>query len=818
MSPAAALRRRLPVLGLAVAVFTVGRLTHQQIVLDGHQPAIWFAAGVSIAALLRGGLGLWPGVPAGALANNLVGGAELPFALANAGSNTVQALLGAWLLARVAPGTRFGDLRDTLVLFVVATLVAVQNALVGGTALYAGGSIPSLSTGLPTWALGDLLGILLVLPLLLRAFDGGRRDGRRAVEAAVGIVLLVAVEVVVLQSSSPRIWLMLPLLLWLALRHSTVTAAAAGFAVAVTAIVVTRTGAGPFADGGDDDALLQLQVFTTMITGGLLTISSVVAERTSAVEDLRRLAREDAALRRVATAVAASGSLEEVSRVTGREIAGLLGVDGGVVVRFEDDRHITVLGQWLRDARQAPLEGQRVAIAPGSAVDCVRATGVPARFDERDGVPTLPPVLQRVAAPVRAGGRIWGAVVASSVSRRDLPRDAEQRLGRFAELVALAISNADARARLEAQATTDPLTGLLNHRAFHERLREEVALARRHGRALSVAVFDLDRFKEINDALGHVVGDTVLAETARRIVGAAREGEVAARIGGDELAVVLPGTDAVAAHQAAERLRAAVGAAPFPGAGELTCSAGVCDLSQAGDAEELVRLADGALYWAKEHGRDACYRYDPEIVAELSAADRAERLERSRALAAVRALARAIDAKDPATIRHSERVAELACRLAEARGWSCDRVARLRDAALVHDVGKIGLPDAILSKPGRLTDEEYAAVKRHSELGARIAGEVLDDEQVAWVRGHHERHDGGGYPDGLAGEGISEGARLLALADAWDAMTGARVYSAPMPEDQALAEVRRNVGTQFHPDAVAALEALDLGVGDVLAA
>jgi HD-GYP domain-containing protein (c-di-GMP phosphodiesterase class II) len=238
----------------------------------------------------------------------------------------------------------------------------------------------------------------------------------------------------------------------------------------------------------------------------------------------------------------------------------------------------------------------------------------------------------------------------------------------------------------------------------------------------------------------------------------------------------------------------------------MTMSAGVCDLTQTDDPEELLRLADGALYWAKAHGRDTCVRYSPQVVEELSAAERADRLEQARALAALGALARAIDAKDPATIRHSERVAALAGELAVESGWRPEDVARLHDAALVHDVGKIGVPDAVLSKPGRLTDEEYEVIKRHADLGARIVAGMLDVEQTAWVRGHHERHDGRGYPDGLAGDAISDGARLLALADAWDAMTGARVYSEAMTSADALAEVRRCRGAQFHPDAVAALE------------
>jgi HD-GYP domain-containing protein (c-di-GMP phosphodiesterase class II) len=139
------------------------------------------------------------------------------------------------------------------------------------------------------------------------------------------------------------------------------------------------------------------------------------------------------------------------------------------------------------------------------------------------------------------------------------------------------------------------------------------------------------------------------------------------------------------------------------------------------------------------------------VVRELDERQRSRELDRSQALVGLRALARAIDAKDPATQEHSERVAALSARLAVTRGWAPDRVARLRDAALLHDVGKIGIPDAILLKDGSLEDDEFAVVREHSVLGARIVGDVLDEEQIAWIAGHHERPDGSGYPAALAG-------------------------------------------------------------------
>jgi diguanylate cyclase (GGDEF)-like protein len=363
------------------------------------------------------------------------------------------------------------------------------------------------------------------------------------------------------------------------------------------------------------------------------------------------------------------------------------------------------------------------------------------------------------------------------------------------------------RRLLEGRAFTDPLTGLANHRAFQERLHAEVSRAQRHGRPLALALIDVDHFKSINDLSGHAVGDRVLAALGARLGALLRSEDVLARIGGDEFALLLPETDDAEARLVLERARAELERGPLVDGIRVRISAGICELERAGDAETLMRLADGALYWSKEHGRNVTAVYDPETVHELSATERLDRLQRSHTIAGIHALARAIDAKDPSTREHSERVAALAARLAQLRGWSPERVALLHEAALVHDVGKIGIPDAVLLKPGRLNDAEYEQVKQHAALGARIVADVLDAEQVAWIRSHHERPDGRGYPDGLSGAEIPEGAALLAAADCFDVMTVARPYSRPKSEADALAECRSLVGAQFTSAAVAALAA-----------
>jgi diguanylate cyclase (GGDEF)-like protein len=361
------------------------------------------------------------------------------------------------------------------------------------------------------------------------------------------------------------------------------------------------------------------------------------------------------------------------------------------------------------------------------------------------------------------------------------------------------------RRLLEGRAFTDPLTGLANHRAFQERLHAEVARALRHDRPLALALIDVDHFKAINDLSGHATGDRVLATLGARLQGLLRSEDLLARIGGDEFALLMPETEEGQARIVLERARVELERTPLVDDIRVRISSGICELSRAGDGDALVRLADGALYWSKEHGRNVTAVYDPATVRELSATERVERLQRSQAIAGIRALAAAIDAKDPSTREHSERVAALAARLARLRGWSAERVAQLHEAALVHDVGKIGVPDAILLKPGRLDRDEYEIVKQHAALGARIVADILDREQVSWIRSHHERPDGRGYPDGLTK--IPEGAALLAVADCFDVMTVARPYSRAMAPHDALAECRSVVGVQFTADAVAALEA-----------
>ncbi len=410
-----------------------------------------------------------------------------------------------------------------------------------------------------------------------------------------------------------------------------------------------------------------------------------------------------------------------------------------------------------------------------------------------------------LAVPAVASGVVRAVILAEAVHD---PDDVERMLTDLADLLALSAMNAEATQQLAARADTDALTGLANHRVFQERLELEVRRAQRHGRALSLIVGDIDEFKQVNDTYGHQAGDTVLVAAAAMLAGLARGSDLVARIGGEEFAVILPETDGIGAVSLAERIRRTIAAEPLPPVGRVTISLGVCSLGDADYAHELLNRADAAMYWSKANGRNMTFRWTAENAARMGITTGAEGTQRIRALTAVRALARAVEDRNPFLRRHSDRVADLAHALAIELGWPQGRANALRQVALIHDVGKVGLPERLLAVADPLTPEELARVRNHTRLGAELVAELMDAEQVSWIHAHHERVDGTGYPDGLPVERIPEGALVLAVADTWDALTSDRPYRSACAHDIALDECRRVAGTQLWEPAVAALERL----------
>ncbi len=426
-----------------------------------------------------------------------------------------------------------------------------------------------------------------------------------------------------------------------------------------------------------------------------------------------------------------------------------------------------------------------------------------------------------------AAALVLGALVSMSLGRtvvRRLDRiravanriregDASARTGlRGADEIGALARDFDRMADGLLEALKDPLTGLLNHRAFQERLAEELNRAGRAGHPVSVVALDLDDFKSINDAHGHAAGDEALRTVAAALRDELRAGDLCGRVGGDEFTLALIGADVGTADLAVDRIRARIAA----GGQGLTLSAGIVSYPRHATAQdELLRLADGAMYWAKSNGKARTFVYSDTIDLARSAEEAAERNLRAGLVNTVHALARAVDAKDGYTHSHSQRVARYAAELGRALGLSETEREKLRSAGVLHDVGKIGIPDAILLKPGKLDAAEFAVMRRHSELGRDIIAGAGLEEIATWVLHLHERFDGRGYPEGLEGEEIPLASRILHCADALEAMTSSRIYRPGMPLERALEEIENGAGSQFDPRVAATLVAL-VRTGDLI--
>jgi diguanylate cyclase (GGDEF)-like protein len=365
------------------------------------------------------------------------------------------------------------------------------------------------------------------------------------------------------------------------------------------------------------------------------------------------------------------------------------------------------------------------------------------------------------------------------------------------------------RAQLEALATTDPLTNLANHRTLMSVLDRELARAARYERPCSIAVLDLDHFKSLNDSLGHASGDESLRQFAELVRSEVRAIDQVARWGGEEFVIVFPETDTQGAVVAAEHLRAAIARHTFPVGGgiHLSCSIGVATLSHTVDSRDrLLELADAAMYAAKRLGRNQVRAVGDRAIAALDASEHSGSRDETALLGTVEALAALVDARDAYTGRHAEEVARLAMRVGLALGMDANETHLVGITGRLHDVGKVAVPDAILQKPGPLTVEEWETIRAHPVVAADVVARVPALRVVApGVRAHHERWDGEGYPDGLVGEDIPVTARIISVADAFQAMLTERPYGSARPQSHALAEIQRCAGTQFDPIIAATL-------------
>jgi diguanylate cyclase (GGDEF)-like protein len=367
-----------------------------------------------------------------------------------------------------------------------------------------------------------------------------------------------------------------------------------------------------------------------------------------------------------------------------------------------------------------------------------------------------------------------------------------------------------ANARLDALATTDPLTELPNHRALVSVLDQELARCEQYAHKCSVLFFDLDHFKALNDSYGHTGGDTALREFGSLVRATLPSISTIGRWGGEEFVVLLPEQDTTQASLIAEQLRSAVSNYSFSigGGMHLTCSIGIASYpAHAQQRETLLQATDSAMYGAKRLGRNQVRVIDdPAVTALLATSSEIEGRDEAALIGTVHALALLVDERDAPTGKHSQHVGTLLLQLAQSLGFSAPEASQFSLIGQLHDIGKIVVADQILNKQEPLTESELASLRRHPQVGADVVSCIPSLRPLAPViHAHHERWDGTGYPDQLAGETIPLGARLLAVVDAYVVMIDGRTYQPAVSPREALEELQRRAGTQFDPQAVEAL-------------
>ncbi|HXX71885.1 MAG TPA: diguanylate cyclase, partial [Candidatus Acidoferrum sp.] len=579
----------------------------------------------------------------------------------------------------------------------------------------------------------------------------------------------------------------------------------------------------------------------------------LASEASIAIENARLFAAEQKKSRQLTlinnvsshaiTTLDPSEMLAKITQEMGRE----LGYDHiGIAILDYSAKELVIKAE---AGRRREAAGRRILLGEGLIGQVARSGQIGMVREANASAPRL--LLADSAAgaalPVTYGEQFLGVLYVESAEACDFPQQDVLLLRTLADLFAGALHNALTFQKAQEQAITDGLTGVKTHRFLMEALSSEWKRSTRANRPLALVLMDLDHFKFVNDFYGHLEGDVVLQRVGHILEQNCRRSDVVARYGGDEFVILMPETSVEQARQLANKLRGWIASDPLLRDKNITASFGIAAFPVHGATpQELIQVADSSMYLSKHQGgnsvssaeqgdsserkrwkKDVLEAYlgvtlkrlfatGPEAFEEIYR--RLEQFTRSLyeqgadapsdalppvVVETVTSLAFAIDAKDHYTQGHSQKVSAYSVMIAQAMGLSQADIEEIRLAGLLHDIGKVGIPEAILNKSGPLDASEWETMKTHTDLGARILEPLRPMIRIReMVRHHHEFYDGSGYPRRLEGEQIPHGARVIAVADAYDTITSERTYKKARTPEDAFAELERCAANQFDPEIV----------------
>jgi diguanylate cyclase (GGDEF)-like protein/putative nucleotidyltransferase with HDIG domain len=584
----------------------------------------------------------------------------------------------------------------------------------------------------------------------------------------------------------------------------------------------------------------------------LASEASIAIENARLFHEERTKARHLSLLNNISRdAIATLNPDEMLAKITEQLEAGLTYDNIGVGVLDYATREIVIQAE--AGQRRGAL-GQRIPLGAG-LLGHVARNGHLAVFrvtSPADAAlkPLLSDTVAAIALPVFYAEQLQGILYIESSKPADFSDEEILLLRTLADLIAGALHNAFSFQKAQEQAITDGLTGVKTHRFFMEALSAEWKRSTRAGRSFALALMDLDRFKFVNDFYGHLEGDLVLQRVGHILETNCRRSDVVARYGGDEFVILMPETTMEHARQLASKLRGWVSADPLLREKNISASFGIaCYPLHGSSPQELIQVADASMYLSKHQGgntvstadhfdpneakkwkRDVLEAYlgvtlkrlfatGPEAFEEIyqrltqfteslaateaaggkpSSTQQGPQSLPQAVLDTVTSLAFAIDAKDHYTQGHSQKVSAYAALIAEAMDMSDGEIEEIRLGAVLHDIGKVGIPETILNKSGPLNPDEWETMKSHVKFGAKILEPLTPLARVReMVLHHHEYFDGSGYPEARAGDQIPLGARIIAIADAYDTITSDRTYKKARTAADALAELERCANAQF---------------------